>query len=181
MEQDLKKVFEQERLVNHKRKSNHEDFFIEQLYKELPVKKSAAFSGFRIAASVLILIGIGIMSYVIMDNPFNQDEELTSVEFTLKNISPELEEIESFYVTNISLILSDIEKNSENQDFVKRYMKRLSLLKEEYKNLIAEMNEEGPNSLSITVLINNLKLQLELLQELREQIISTKNKNHEII
>ena len=181
MKQDLKKVFEQERLVNHKRKANHENLFIEQLYKELSVKKSTAFSGFRIAASVLILIGIGIMSYVIMDNPFNQKEELTSVEFTLKNISPELEEIESFYVTNISLILSDIEKNSENQDFVKRYMKRLSLLKEEYKNLIAEMNEEGPNSLSISVLINNLKLQLELLQELREQITSTKNKNHEII
>jgi len=43
------------------------------------------------------------------------------------------------------------------------------------------MNEEGPNSQSISVLINNLKLQLELLQELREQIKSTKNKKHEII
>ncbi len=181
MGQDLKKLFENDRLVNHERRPGHEDLFIEQLYKELPVKRSTTFSGFRIAASVLVFIGIGIMSYVILGNPFNQKEELTSVEFTLKNISPELEEIESFYVTNISLTLIDIEKNSENQAFVKRYMKRLSLLKEEYKNLIAEMNEEGPNSLSISVLINNLKLQLELLQELREQIISTKNKNHEII
>ena len=157
MGQNLKKLFEQDRLVHHKRKKNHEDLFIEQLYKELPVKKSTAFSGFRIAASVLVFIGIGIMSYVIMGNPFNQKEELASAEFTLKNISPELEEIESFYVTNINLALSDIEKNSENQAFVKRYMKRLSILKEEYKILIAEMNEEGPNSLSIGVLINNLK------------------------
>ena len=142
-------------------------------------KKSTIFSSFRIAASVLVLIGIGIMSYVMIDNPANQKEEL--IAYTLKNISPELEEIESFYVTNINLVLSDIEKNSENQAFVKRYMKRLSLLKEEYKNLLLEMNEEGPNSLSISVLINNLKLQLELLQELREQVVSTKNKKNEII
>ena len=179
MGQNLKKLFEQDRLVNHKRKASHEDLFIEQLYKELPVKKSNAFSGFRMAASVLILLGIGIMSYLIIDNPFNQKEALTA--YTLKNISPELKEIESFYVTNIDLTLSYIEKNSENQAFVKRYMKRLSLLKEEYKNLVAEMNEEGPNSQSISVLINNLKLQLELLQELREQIKSTKIKKHEII
>ena len=179
MGQNLKKLFEQDRLVNHKRKASHEDLFIEQLYKELPVKKSNAFSGFRMAASVLVLLGIGIMSYLIIDNPFNQKEALTA--YTLKNISPELDEIESFYVTNIDLTLSYIEKNSENQAFVKRYMKRLSILKEEYKNLVAEMNEEGPNSQSISVLINNLKLQLELLQELREQIKSTKNKKHEII
>ena len=179
MGQNLKKLFEQDRLVNHKRKASHEDLFIEQLYKELPVKKSNAFSGFRMAASVLVLLGIGIISYLIIDNPFNQKEALTT--YTLKNISPELDEIESFYVTNIDLTLSYIEKNSKNQAFVKRYMKRLSLLKEEYKNLVAEMNEEGPNSQSITVLINNLKLQLELLQELREQIKSIKIKKHEII
>lgn len=178
MEQNLKKLFEQDRLVNHKRKADHEDLFIEQLYKKLPIKKRTAFSGFRIAASVLVFIGIAGMSYMILGNPFNPKEKL--VAYTLKNISPELEEIESFYVTNINRTLSDIEKNSESEAFVTRYMKRLSLLKEEYKNLIAEMNEEGPNSLSISVLINNLKLQLELLQELKEQLTATKNKKNEI-
>ena len=179
MGQNLKKLFEQDRLVHHKRKANHEDLFIEQLYKELPVKKRTSFSDFRIAASILVLIGIGMASYMTMDNPFNKKDE--PIAFSLKNISPELEEIESFYVTNINLIVSDIENNSENETFVKRYMKRLLLLKEEYKNLILEMNEEGPNSRSINVLINNLKLQLELLQELRNQIIVTKNNKNEII
>tara|TARA_R110002073_G_scaffold53840_4_gene138870 strand:- start:76592 stop:77131 length:540 start_codon:yes stop_codon:yes gene_type:complete len=178
MEQNLKKLFEQDRLVNHKRKANHEDLFIEQLYKELPIKKRTTFSGFRIAASVLVFIGIAGISYMTLGSPFNQKKEL--VAYTLKSISPELEEIESFYITNINQTLSDIENNSESQAFVTRYMKRLSLLKEEYKNLISEMNEEGPNSLSINVLINNLKLQLELLQELNEQITATKNKKNEI-
>ena len=179
MEQNLKKIFEQERLVNHKRNADHEDLFIEQLYKELPVKKSTAFSNFRIAASILVFLGIGALSYTLLDNPSNKKDEF--IAYTLKNISPELKEIESFYVSNINLIVSDIEKNSESQALIKRYMKRLSLLKEEYKNLITEMNEEGPNSLSINVLINNLKLQLELLQELSEQIRSTKNRKNEII
>jgi len=179
MGQNLKNMFEEERLVHHKRKENHEDLFIEQLYKELPVKKRTTFSDFRIAASILILIGIGTLSYVMLDAPFNKKD--ASIAYSLKNISPELEEIESFYVTNINLIVSDIEKNSKNEAFVKRYMKRLSLLKEEYKNLILEMNEEGPNSRSINVLINNLKLQLELLQELRNQITSTKKNKNEII
>ncbi len=179
MEQNLKKLFEQDRLVNHKRSADHEDLFIEQLYKELPVKKRISFSSFRIAASILVLIGIGALSYMILDNPSNKKNVFEA--YTLKNISPELEEIESFYVSNINLIVSDIEKNSESRTLVKRYMKRLSLLKEEYKNLITEMNEEGPNSLSISVLINNLKLQLELLQELSEQVRSTKNRKNEII
>jgi len=179
MGQNLKKLFEQDRLVHHKRKANHEDLFIEELYKELPIKKKTTFSNFRIAASVLVLIGIGTLSYLTLDNPFNKKEK--AIAYSLKNISPELEEIESFYVTNINLIVSGIEKNSENEAFIKRYMKRLSLLKEEYKKLIIEMNEEGPNSRSINVLINNLKLQLELLQELRNQITSTKNNKNEII
>ncbi|KAB1160001.1 hypothetical protein F7018_06720 [Tenacibaculum aiptasiae] len=178
MRQDLKKLFEQDRLVNHKRKENHEDLFIEQLYKELPLKKKSAFSMFSIAASIIILIGIGVVGYIIMDKTVdkNQVQEI----YSLKDISPELKEIESFYVTNINLTLSLIGKNDKNEAFVQRYLKRLSFLKEEYKSLIVEMNEEGPNSQSISVLINNLKLQLELLEELKEELSITKE-TYEII
>ena len=179
MRQDLKKLFEQDRLVNHKRKENHEDLFIEQLYKELPLKKKSAFSRFNIAASIIILIGIGVMGYIIMDKTVdkNQVQEI----YSLKDILPELKEIESFYVTNINLTLSLIGKNDKSEAFVQRYLKRLSFLKEEYKSLIVEMNEEGPNSQSISVLINNLKLQLELLEELKEELSITKEKTYEII
>jgi len=179
MGQNLKKIFEQDRLVHHKRSANHEDLFIEKLYTELPIKKRPAFLNLSVAASIMVFIGIGIVSYMLLNKSSEQHKVMTA--YTLKNISPELEEIESFYVTNINLIVSDLEKNGKNKAFVKRYMKRLSLLKEEYKKLIIEMNEEGPNSRSIHVLINNLKLQLELLQELRNQITSIKNNKNEII
>ena len=166
MGQNLKKLFEKDRLVEHKRRSDHEDLFTEKLYKELPVNKRASFSVLKIAASIVVIMGLGILSYN-LTNSTNQNSDLISSEFTLSNISPELKEIENFYVTNINLELSNIEKKRKNQAFVKRHLSRHSVLKEAYKHLITEMNQEGPNSQSISVLINNLRLQLELLQELR--------------
>ena len=174
MGQNLKQLFEEDRSKNYERKANHEDLFIDRLYTELPLKKRSFFFQLRVAASIVILLGIGISSYVLTNN--NQ----TTYVFTLKNISPELEEIENFYITNINKSLTEINNTGQNSNSVKRYMNRLSILKEEYNILIKELNEEGPNSQSITVLIHNLKLQLELLQELKEQLHSVKNDNHEI-
>ena len=179
MEQNLKKLFEQDRFLNHTRKATHEDLFIEQLYKELPEKRNAIFSKFRIAASILILLGVGLVSYLVLDNPFHQKEAF--VAFSLKDISPDLENIENFYVTNINQTLLEIENTNNSQAYVSRYLNRLALLKKEYKNLISELNTEGPNSQGISVLIHNLKLQLELLQELKEQLTPVKKNLNETI
>jgi len=173
MGQNLKKLFEEDRSKNYERKANHEDLFLDRLYTELPTKKRSTFFQLRVAASIVILLGIGIISYFLVNN------NLTTTTFTLKNISPELEEIENFYITNINKSQAEINKTGQNSNSINRYMKRLSILKEEYKALIKELNEEGPNSQSITVLIHNLKLQLELLQELKEQLYFVKNKNNE--
>lgn len=176
MGQNLKEIFEKDRLVNHMRRGDHENLFIERLYEELPIKNKNSFIVLKIAASILVFVSLGVATYFL-----NKEEVLPSSEFVLSDISLELKEIEDFYVANINLTLADIENNSENQAFVKRYLKRLSTLKEEHRILIIEMNEEGPNSQSIIVLINNLKLQLELLQELKEQLTSIKNNNYETI
>jgi hypothetical protein len=176
MGQNLKDIFEKERLVNHKRRVDHEDLFIERLYEELPIKNRNSLGVLKIAASILVFISLGVATYFL-----NKEEVISNSEFVLSDISPELKEIEGFYITNINLTLSDIEKNDENQAFVQRYLKRLSTLKEEHRFLITEMNEEGPNSQSIIVLINNLKLQLELLRELKEQLTLLNNNNHETI
>ncbi len=182
MGQNLKELFEKDRLVNHKRKADHEDLFIERLYEELPVKQKFSFSTFKIAASVILFIGLGVLSFVLI-NPLEQSNTDNTIvsEFTLSNISPELEEIENFYINNINQEIEFIEKNTNNDDAIKRYMKRFSILKEEYKMLNAEMNVEGPNTHSISSLINNLKLQLELLKELKTQLTKVKNNNHDII
>ena len=130
MGQNLKQLFEEDRSKNYERKANHEDLFIDRLYTELPLKKRSFFFQLRVAASIVILLGIGISSYVLTNN--NQ----TTYVFTLKNISPELEEIENFYITNINKSLTEINNTGQNSNSVKRYMNRLSILKEEYKKAI---------------------------------------------
>ena len=179
MKQNLKQKFKEERSIDHKRRIDHEDLFIEKLYEKLPNKKRSKFYQFRIAASIVIILGIGSAFYLVFNEPFNNKKELTS--FTLKNISPDLERIESFYVTNINNTLSEIQNSNNNLAFVTRYMNRFILLKKEYTILIKEMNDEGPNTQSISGLINNLKLQLELLQELKEQLTPVKKNLNETI
>lgn len=179
MKHNLKTIFEEERKINYKRNSNHEDLFIEKLYEELPTKKRAQFYQFRIAASVVILLGIGTVFFTMFNSSNINGKEITA--FTLKNISPDLENIEKFYVSNINNTLLEIQNNKNNLASVNRYMNRFTLLKKEYTVLIKEMNDEGPNTQSISGIINNLKLQLELLQELKEQIKPVKKNLNETI
>ena len=179
MRQNLKQKFEEERSKNYKRKANHEDVFIESLYTELPLKKRSSLFKLKVAASIVILIGIGFTSYFLI-NPLINNAQNTMA-YSLKNISPELKEIENFYTNSINKSLTEINQSDHKPDAVNRYMNRLSILKKEHKVLIKELNDEGPNSQSINVLIHNLKLQLELLQELKEQLNPVKKEINEII
>ena len=177
MEQNLKELFEKDRLVNHTRRADHEDLFIERLYEELPVKRKSSYSVLKIAVAVLFLISFGVISYLLV----NQDERFGKTDFVLSTISPDLKEIEVYYVAQINYTLSEIKDSNENQSMVDRYMKRFALLKAEHKSLVTEIGEEGPSSMSINALINNLKKQLELLQVLKAEIVESKIENHEII
>jgi hypothetical protein len=177
MEQNLKELFEKDRSVNHPRRKDHEDLFIERLYEELPAKRKRIFGAVKIAASVILFVSLGLMSYLLI----NQDEELSKSEFTLSTIAPDLGEIEVYYIAQINNTLSEIKDSNKNQSMVDRYMKRFAILEMEHESLVTEINEEGPSSMSIQALINNLKKQLELLQALKTEMEAPKIENHEFI
>jgi hypothetical protein len=177
MEQNLKELFEKDRLVNHTRRVDHESLFIEKLYEELPVKNKSSFGILKIAAAVIIFVSLGITSYVLV----NKDTPLDNPELVLSTISPDLKNIEDYYVVHINNTLSEIRTSNEGQSMVNRYMKRFEILKEEHKSLVTEINEEGPSSMSINALIHNLKKQLELLQVLKVELEELKIKNYETI
>ncbi|MDY8134670.1 hypothetical protein [Aquimarina sp. 2201CG5-10] len=180
MEKDLKELFEKERNINHPRKPDHEIKFITRLYEELPNKNKSSYLVFKIAASVVFIIGIGIAYYISLPLETTHQTEV-STNFSLGQLSPDLEKIENYYTSNIEMMLVEIEENRGNKSFKDRYFKRLSLLQEEYEVLITEIREGGPNSFTISAIINNLRLQLELLEELNQEITSSKNEHHEII
>ena len=73
-------------------------------------------------------------------------------------------------MVSINLELSQLEISDKNKTLIDSYMERLEELNMEYKKLNTELNEIGPNDQTITALIKNLQLRLQLLHKLRDKL-----------
>ncbi|MBT8297846.1 MAG: hypothetical protein KJO52_05885 [Maribacter sp.] len=190
MARDLRKLFKEEQKAERfVMNEGHEKRFKDLLRKELPQQKKSSFFILKIAASFLILVGLGtffflnrdtsnIKTTVVEKNPVAEMQTGIS----LGDLSPDLKKVESYYVTNINLELSKLNVSGDNKELVDSYLERLAELNTEYKNLNEELNRIGPNDQTITALIKNLQLRLQLLQQLKEklnQVQSSKNEQYE--
>ncbi|NER12204.1 hypothetical protein GWK08_02005 [Leptobacterium flavescens] len=192
MGQDLRKLFkEEQQLSAHKMKDGHEERFLQKLEEELPVsRKRSNFYFMKIAASIAVLLAAGVISYNLINSKddLKGGEEVVETnttnttpvnQITLGNISPDLKKVEDYYVTNINLQLSSIEVNEENKQLFDGYMKKLTELDDDYKLLNKELNEVGPNEQTITALINNLQIRLQLLNRLQKKLQELKEDQNE--
>ncbi|WP_297704689.1 hypothetical protein [uncultured Eudoraea sp.] len=187
MAQDLRELFKEENDKRYPMKDGHEERFLELLDKELPLRRKSTFYFIKIAASVLVLFSLGIYTYInfksdTLQQPAVVENEIENTKaqgYSLGDLSPELKKIENYYVANINLELSRLEVSNENKAMVDDYMRRLSELDEEYKRLNIELNEIGPNDQTITALIKNLQLRLQLLQKLKEKLNQLKSSENE--
>jgi hypothetical protein len=149
---------------------------MEKLEKELPKEKNGlGFSFLNIAASVVVLLGLSFGAYqffegsseaVIPDGKQVVDGNIKS----MGEFSPELKKVEDYYLASINLELSKVELTPENKDLVDGYILRLKELNDEYEKLTLELNENGPNSITLDALINNLKLRLNLVTRLKDKL-----------
>lgn len=190
MARDLRKLFEEEQKEEQfVMNEDHEKRFMELLEKELPKQKKLSFFILKIAAAILVLVGIGtvfIMSRedsnlkttIVDKNPGVE----TKTGISLGDLSPDLKKVENYYVANINLELSKLNISGDNKELVDSYMERLTELNVEYKKLNEELNQVGPNDQTISALIKNLQLRLQLLQKLKEklnEVQSSKNEQYE--
>ena len=190
MGQDLRTLFKKEREgQKFELKKGHEARFLEKLDNELPKREKSFFTLLKIAASILLVIGLGFIGYLefaknetiptaIVDVDKKEKEE---TDFSFGDLSPDLKKVENFYVANINMELSKLEVSGENKDLVDSFMDRLSELNLEYKDLNKELNELGPNDQTITALIENLQLRLQLLQKLKKKLNQLKSSKNEQI
>lgn len=191
MGQDLRKLFEEERKkASFPMKQGHEARFLERLDAELPIKKEAnRFLWLKIAASVLVLLTIGAF-FLSKGSEDTVTKEATIVDssnkvetdpntISLGDLSPDLQKVENYYVANINYELSQLEVSDENKEVVDGYMERLGELDREYITLNTELNELGPNDETISALIQNLQLRLQLLQKLKEKLNQLKSSKNE--
>ena len=187
MSQDLRKLFKEERDRKFKLKEGHEQRFETLLNESLPRKKTHSFYRWSIAASFLVLVGATIYfmsqsSSGTTENTtvVNQNEQLqTRDEISLGDLSPDLKNLENYYLANINLELSQLQVSPENKLLVDSFMERLAELNSEYSQLIKELNSVGPNDQTITALIQNLQLRLELLYKLKDKLNEFKSSKNE--
>ena len=193
MARDLRKMFEKEREQKPRPlKDGHEDRFLSKLELEIPelmpTRKLNGIFWLKIAAAIVVLFGLGAYFMGTYDtvepNTEGQvvgiDSNETQIQpISLGDLSPDLKKIESYYITNINLELSELEFSGDNKVIIDSYMEQLEQLDEEYKALNEELNSIGPNDQTINALIKNLQLRLQLLQKLKSKLNQLKSSKNE--
>ena len=176
MAQDLRNLFEEDKLTQRAKMSqDHEARFLEKLNKELPVeKKSSGFSFLNIAASVVVLLGLSFGVFWTIGEPgtkVDSEQKVVGTDLkTLGDVSPDLKKVEDYYLASINLELSKVELTPQNKELFDGYVLRLQELNKEYDKLLEELNESGPNSVTLDALIENLKLRLNLVMRLKDKL-----------
>ncbi len=175
MAQDLRNLFEEDRLAQRAKMSqDHEARFLDRLDKELPIeKKSSGFSFLNIAASVVVLLGLSFGAYKFFQSPvvIEPTQEVVDTDLkTLGDVSPDLKKVEDYYLASINLELSKVELTPQNKELFDGYVLRLKELNKEYDKLLEELNENGPNTVTLDALIENLKLRLNLVMRLKDKL-----------
>lgn len=184
MARDLRKLFAEEREKDRPpMKKGHEERFLARLDTELPldepltVPRKPTFSILKIAAMVLLLVGLGLLIFWNLNERTAEPKIVNKgVEkerqrgISLGDLSPDLKKLETYYVANINLELSKLEISNDNKALIDSFLEQLDALDLEYAKLNDELNEIGPNDQTISALIQNLQLRLQLLQKLKKKL-----------
>ena len=176
MSKNLREILKNNNVSEGKLSRNHRENFEKRLKRELHASKGNTFGFLKIAASILLLIGLGSIFYKTTNSNLPQEVETTKFE-SLGSVSPELKKIENYYVASIQTEMLSLEETPENKELLDSYLEKISELTQEYKLLTNELNLEGLNEKTINALIDNLQLRLKLLYQLKEQMNELKNLN----
>ena len=188
MAQDIRKMLKEQTSKSPELSTGHEARFEAKLTKAFAKDKpNSNFFWLKIAAVGILLLSIGYFGYQQMSNSkvetlvadTSGETENNANQFTLGDISPDLKNVEDFYLNGINVQLASLQITDENKELMDGFMARLDELNTEYSILTKEMNEQGPSEETVTALINNLKLRLELLFKLKNKLKELKNIENE--
>jgi len=114
-----------------------------------------------VAAAILIIFGIWY------GKDLNQNKGLE-----LADVSPKMEETQSFFMQTIQKEIKTIEKNKtpENQKIIDDAFSQLNILEKDYKKLTLELKESDEDKRVIFAMITNFQKRIEILQNLMEKL-----------
>ncbi|MBL4905385.1 MAG: hypothetical protein JKZ00_05125 [Flavobacteriaceae bacterium] len=128
-------------------------------------KRSISYKWMSVAASIVLLIGFWLGS-----NQANNS-------IVLADVSPQMQEAESFFMTTISQEIKEIEKfrNPKTEQIIEDALNQLEKLEDKYKELVKALNDSNKDRRVIYAMINNYQSRIEILQNVLKQVDEINN------
>lgn len=133
--------------------------------KVIPLWKSRKL---RIAASIILLMGLSLTTFLMVSNPVPQmgegyaNEELLDIDMYYKNL----------VFQQVQLVKNHPTLAAEDKEEFLSFMDELD---DEYEQLRLEMQNNLDNELVLEAIVNNYKKRIELIENLLKQINASKN------
>lgn len=175
MPKDLRELLKDQKMTTDTLSKNHREKFKAKLHAELHPSIKPNNVLWKVAASILLIIGLST-TVVYITKPVNEPVEIAKFK-SLGSISPELKTIENYYLANIQSEILNLEETPENKELLDDYLEKIAELTSDYKVLTQVLNNEGLNEKTINALIENLQLRLNLLYQLKVQLEELKKLN----
>ena len=181
MAQDIRELFKNDKGIPRNTLSEgHQQRFEARLNTHFgkPEEKTSNYLWLKIAAIFIVLLTAGGLLFNQKEVPEPAKESTKSVaatqtekpELQLSDLSPQFKKVEDYYTASINMELAQLQVNDVNKDLVDSFMTQMEELNTEYKKLNKDLVEVGINDQTVTALIDNLKLRLDLLLKLKQKL-----------
>lgn len=177
MKVDIKEKLKEEIMLRELPK-NHRSIFEDRLQKELHQEKRNPRKFLMIAASVIVLFGMGFLLTLNQQTPSQPVEKLSS-KVSLEEFSPELKKIENYYLTAINFEIANLKVTDANKAILQEYFRKMNSLTNEYKLQSEQLEIDKIDEELINNLIDNLQMRLQLMIELKQELKKLKSKENE--
>jgi septal ring factor EnvC (AmiA/AmiB activator) len=127
--------------------------------------KVTSFKWMSLAASVLLFVG------------FWFGKNHTENTMFLADVSPKMEEAETFFISTIQQELKAVEKmrSTETERVIEDALNQIEGLEDKYKELISELNHSNSDRRVVYAMISNYQNRIEILQNVLKQIDQINN------
>ena len=158
-------------------RNNHEQRFLEKLQNSkgtvaIQKKKNTWFRPLSIAATVVILLGLG----------FSMFNSSGSIEEQVAEISPEVSQTQFHFASLIEEQVRQLEgaRTPKTKKIIDDTMVQLNKLDANYKVLEQDLLDGGNSKLILSAMITNFQTRIDLLQDVLDQVENIKNlKNYD--
>ena len=168
MEDKLNHFFSEKDFDFQEPHAGHLDRF-ERKLNHSTKKNKTSWTWMSVAASIVLVVGFWLGSS-------HQKRQLD-----LADVSPKMEEVQTYFVSTIYQELQTLEKNRslDTEKIIENALEELEELEDVYATFVKELNKNGKQIKVISAMIKNYQQRLSVLENTLKQIEQVKNLNLE--